>query len=192
MNYLRVSQELAEYRDPGSAAGYDSRIGAIGVVMELLTFALFASFGAVMIKQAVVKARATNFKDLRDTLSQSLSRRSRGQSAAPAEAPRIAAEEEFDGVNPMLRRQPPATSRGGVVEMTATNHPAPPTRDRQISVEIMAAASDPLPSPAPSAKPPARSALLAAGWQSHTMDDGGEYYYNAGTGETTWVKPTSA
>ena len=47
MNYLEVSQTLAHYVDPGSVDEYDASIAAIGLLMQLLTFGLFLSFGGV-------------------------------------------------------------------------------------------------------------------------------------------------
>ena len=31
---------------------------------------------------------------------------------------------------------------------------------------------------------------LTVGWSAHRTPEGNEYFYNVGTGETTWSKPT--
>ena len=55
MNYLKVSQRLAEFTDPMNVGRYDSHIAAIGIIMQLLTFGLLVSFGAVAIKKTYVR-----------------------------------------------------------------------------------------------------------------------------------------
>ena len=69
MNYLEVSQTLAHYVDPGGVDEYDASIAAIGLLMQLLTFGLFLSFGGVAIKAAVMKARGLDLDALRDKFS---------------------------------------------------------------------------------------------------------------------------
>ena len=51
MNYLRVSQRLAEFTDPQSVDAYDGRIATIGVLMQVLTFGLLLSFAVVAMKR---------------------------------------------------------------------------------------------------------------------------------------------
>ena len=60
MNYLKVSQTLAHFVDPASVDEYSASIATIGILMQLLTFGLFLSFGGVAIKEALVKARGTS------------------------------------------------------------------------------------------------------------------------------------
>ena len=58
MNYLEALQTLAKYTDPQNADAYDAHIRAIGIIMEVLTLGLFASFGVVAIKKVVLRAGA--------------------------------------------------------------------------------------------------------------------------------------
>ena len=66
MNYLKVSQTLAHFVDPGSVDEYDASIAAIGLLMELLTFGLFLSFGGVAMKKGFVKAQAADLKRVKE------------------------------------------------------------------------------------------------------------------------------
>ena len=87
MNYLEVSKALAAYIDPSKIDGYDRQIDGIGVVMQILTFGLFLSFGAVALKKLVVKAQTTNLGDVRTKLSSFFGR----SSQEPVEAATIEA-----------------------------------------------------------------------------------------------------
>ena len=63
MNYLEVSQTLAHFVDLGSSVDeYDAYLAAIGILMQLLTFGLLLSFGAVAIKRGFAKARSVDLK----------------------------------------------------------------------------------------------------------------------------------
>ena len=53
MNYLRMAQELAGYKDPDAVGRFDVEIGAIGVVMQILTFGLLLTFGGRGIKKGL-------------------------------------------------------------------------------------------------------------------------------------------
>lgn len=64
MNYLKVSQRLADFTNPTTVASYDDRIAAISVLMQVLTFCLLVCFGAVAIKKVYAKLRLTDFDSL--------------------------------------------------------------------------------------------------------------------------------
>ena len=87
MNYLKVSQTLAHYVDPGSVDEYDASIAAIGLLMQLLTFGLFLSFGGVATKKGF--AKASSF-ELPDSVSSRLSAmRIQFGSGSASETPRV-------------------------------------------------------------------------------------------------------
>ena len=77
MNYLETLKTLAKYTDPQSADAYDTHIRAIGLIMEILTLALFASFGGVAIKKFALRAHEMKH------------RISRGMSSADGDTQRI-------------------------------------------------------------------------------------------------------
>ena len=87
MNFLEVSKSLAAYVDPSKIDGYERQIDGIGIVMQILTFGLFLSFGAVALKKLVVKAQAANLGDVRSKFSSFFSR----SSQEPVEAATIEA-----------------------------------------------------------------------------------------------------
>ena len=58
MNYVNVLKDLALSKDDYRAADhYDGQIAALSVIMELLTFSLFVSFGAATIKKVFYKTK---------------------------------------------------------------------------------------------------------------------------------------
>ena len=89
----------------------------IEILMQVLTFGLFLSFAGVMIKKAVVRARSTNFEEMRDDMTRRV-RRTLNRSAD--EVPRLSGIEMH--TNPM-----PGGARAGKNE------------ERQCSVEVRTA-----------------------------------------------------
>ena len=96
LNYLVLAQNFARYTDPTGVDAYDSRMIMIEILMQVLTFGLFLSFAGVMIKKGVVKARSTNFEEMRDDMTRRV-RRTLRRSAD--EVPRLSGIEMH--TNPM-------------------------------------------------------------------------------------------
>ena len=59
MNYLELSMTLARFLDPTNVDKYDASVFAIGIgiVMQMLTFGLFACFGGYAAAKGFAKAR---------------------------------------------------------------------------------------------------------------------------------------
>ena len=63
--YIEVTQENAVLKDdPSTASNYDDQIAAISVIMEIFTFGLFLTFGAVALKKAFLAATSTKMSDV--------------------------------------------------------------------------------------------------------------------------------
>ena len=170
MNYLMTLKTLAKYTDPQSADAYDLHIHAIGLIMEILTLALFASFGGVAFKKfaldmkhrfsrmktssadgdaqriSVKKMVARCFEDLKGRISRALS---------GAEAPQIEGSQ--------TTRSTGALS----VEMTEQAVPKLMHQNPMTSHQNLGGSS---------AGPP-------AGWSSETTSGGKQYFFNKATGE---------
>ena len=177
MNYLKVSERLAEFTDPKSVGEYRGRIEAIGVLMQVLTFGLLVSFGAVAAKNAYVTARSTNMEDMRQRV-RSLAERSRGDSAAPPVRGAEAAP-KTPGRNLALEMSSYKSNRGAAATPASTAR-----RGRELSVDVE---TPTLPAPAPT--PPKTS--TTEDWVEHRTENGKTYFYNAKTTETAWRLPAS-
>ena len=200
MNYLVVSKSLAEFVDPDRIAGFDARISAIAVLMELLTFGLILSFGGVAIKKAVLKARQTRASGLRDRILTILGRSQSG-SNPEADAAQLESADEFAGSNPMDRHvaaeKGAGPSRLGGIELASmrpSSHVASmqALRDARISqrqLSVDSAETVALPAPRAKAAPPAPSGSLPENWVVVCTDDGKLYYHNTVTDETSWAHP---
>ena len=167
LNYLGLSQRYAEYTDPKSVDKFDAQIALINDIMQVLTFALFLSFGAVVLKKAFLKARSTSLDDICQQAVRSFARL-RG---AAAEAPRIgdasgARGSGFAAENPM-RRSDPETA----IEMrTLARRPDCPL---SVEAEFNVLAEPPLP----------RS------WTRRTTSEGTASFFNEETGASSWTRP---
>ena len=84
LNYLTLAKALAQYLDPSGVGKYDAPFAAISVLMEILTFGLILSFGAVAAKNAFAKAREL------DVLGMIGTARARFGSSDGHDAPQIA------------------------------------------------------------------------------------------------------
>ena len=74
MNYLELARDFARANDETEeAAGFESQILVIGVVMEALTFGLLLTFGGVALKKAFFAVRAVRLNTLGDELKQRVS-----------------------------------------------------------------------------------------------------------------------
>jgi len=218
MNYLEVSKTLAHYVDPSSVDEYGASIAAIGLLMQLLTFGLFLSFGGVAIKAAVVKARGTSLSELRARISSAISR-GRSRDDSNAASPTTSTSDQSDppatpsvtlvlsslrrGVKGAMLSNPlsAGSSKGatkadqaelGGIELS--------TAQQQTTLKPMthALSSDSgetmaLPAPkhsAPSAVASTNTAPLPLGWRTVTSPEGVPYFYHKESGETVWTRPS--
>ena len=174
MNYLRLSQQYSALKNPNHADQHAGSIAVIGVVMEVLTFGLFLSLGGVVLKRGYLTVRTTSMDEVR-TRVLSLVRSSRGDSAAPAEAPRI------DGVKPLHKDCPTH------IEMSSLGS-KPDTR--QLSSDSGASAKLPQPQNPRRGPPEADATRQAIDW-TEVVDPatGATYYHNTVTNETSWTQP---
>ena len=205
MNFLEVSKSYAMLTDPGRVEDYDASISAIQNLMVVLTFGLLISFGGVGFKKAYLAARSTSMRGMVARVARSFGR-SRGESAAPGDVPRLsgvevdADEETDDGSKPMHSGGPAAASKAVkgtrrelAVELTSfrSDKPAMPSKkrgDRQLSVESSETMA--LPAPGAAAAPSsAPSSELPADWTEHISPTGDNYYHNSATGVTSWTSP---
>ena len=179
MNYLEVSKGLAVYVDPKKIEVYNDQIEAIGVVMQILTFGLFLSFGGVAMKKLLTAAQDVSLDDVKRRAAgvqsrvRSLTARSRG---ASAETPRLGAAPELE-----LR----AMRSGGQASLTNPGDKS----TRNLSTEARLT----VPSPVgfrtvqAEARRPARK-----GWSQATDPQGRPYFYCEATDETAWTLPAGA
>ena len=220
MNYLKVSKTLAHYVDPGSVDEYDASIAAIGLLMQLLTFGLFLSFGGVAIKAAVVKARGTSLSELRARISSAISRvRSRDDSNAAS--PTTSTSDQSDppatstvssvlssirqGVkgimlsNPLSAGSSKGAAKADQAELGGIELSAAPQQTRAAlkpqtgALSSVSGETMALPTPkhsAPSAAVPTDTAPLPLGWRTATSPEGVLYFYHAESGETAWDRPS--
>ena len=219
MNYLKVSQTLAHFVDPDSIDEYDASIAAIGIIMQLLTFGLFLSFGGVAIKAAVVKARATSLSEIRGRISSAFSRgRSQTDSNAPS-SPAITSDQSdppdstssVSSVLSSIRRgvksgmfsnpMSAGSSKGGAkadraelggIELSASQQTgaAPKPQTRALSSNTGETMALPAPKhSAPFTAVPTNTAPLPLGWRSATSPKGVSYFYHEESGETVWSRP---
>ena len=167
--------------------------------MDVLTFALFLTFGGVGIKEAYQKVRSTSMSELA-ARARSFGR-SRDDSAAPTEgsneAPRLdgfkvdAGKSSFGASNPMHSAAAAARKATEVgarrVEMTSVRSDKTTSKlaDRQLSVGT----SETMALPAPAAAAPSATSDLPAGWIARTTPEGKAYYCNSATGVTSWTLP---
>ena len=170
MNYLMTLKTLAKYTDPQSADAYDTHIRAIGLIMEILTLALFASFGGVAVKKIVLEmkhriSRGMSSADGGDTQRISVKkmvarhaedlkgRISRGLSGAEA---------------PQIEGSQTTRSTGALsVEMTEQAVPKLMHQNPMTSHQNLGGSS----------------AGLPAGWSSATTSGGKQCFFNKATGE---------
>ena len=173
MNYLKALKTLAKYTDPQSVDSYDTHIRTIGLIMEILTLALFASFGGVAIKKFAFRAREMK------------QRVSRGLSSADGDAPQIMVKKMFvrrvedlkgrisrglSGAEaPQLESSQTATRSSGALSVDMSEQAVP---------KIMH--QNPMPS---HRNLGGSSSGLPAGWSSATTSGGKQYFFNKGTGE---------
>ena len=173
MNYLEALKTLAKYTDPKSVDTYDSHIRAIGLIMEILTLALFASFGGVAIKKFALRAHEMKH------------RISRGMSSADGGTPQMSVKEMvvrrakdvkgrisrgLSGAEaPQIEGSPTTRSSGALsVEMTEQDVPKFTHPNPMFSHRNMFGGS---------------SADLPVGWSPATTSGGRQYFFNKGTGE---------
>ena len=181
MNSLVLSQTLARIVEPASVDEYDAPIIAISLLMQLLTFGTFLSFGGVAIKKGATKAHNL---DVRGGMSAGMSAiRSRfGSSANRAETPAIA-EAQGGGGPPSFERSVDFASTSNPLRREKTDGieltPAAAVHSRQLSTEVAPPAA--LPSPARS--------HLPSGWKELVTDNGDSYYHNSMSGVTSWSLP---
>ena len=175
MNYLETLKTLAKYTDPQSADAYDTHIRAIGLIMEILTLALFASFGGVAIKKFALRAH-----EMKHRISRGMS------SSADGETPQISAK------NMILRRAEKLKGRisrglSGGAETPQIEGSQQTTRSSgALSVEMTEQAVPKLMHQNPMTSHQnlgGSSAGLPAGWSSKTTSGGKQYFFNKATGE---------
>jgi hypothetical protein len=172
MNYLEALRTLAKYTDPQSVEAYDAHIRAIGLIMEILTLALFASFGGVAVKKFALRAH-----DLKHRIS-------RGMSSADGDTQRIS-------VKKMVTRR--AEDLKGRISRGLSGAEAPQIEGSQttrptgaLSVEMTEQAVPKLMHQNPMTSHlnlGGSSAGLPAGWSSKTTSGGKQYFFNKATGE---------
>ena len=172
MNYLETLKTLAKYTDPQSADAYDSHIHAIGLIMEILTLALFASFGGVAVKKIALRAHEMKH------------RISRGMSSAGGDTQRIS-------VKKMVARH--VKDLKGRISRGLSGAEAPQIEGSQttrstgaLSVEMTEQAVPKLMHQNPMTSHRnlgGSSAGLPAGWSSKTTSGGKQYFFNKATGE---------
>ena len=173
MNYLKALKTLAKYTDPQSVDAYDAHIRTIGLIMEILTLALFASFGGVAIKKFALRAQEVKH------------RVSRGLSSADGEAPQIMTKK-------MVMRR--AKDLKGRILRGLSGAEAPQLESSQtkrssgaLSVEMAEQGEVPKSmhlNPMSSNRDlGGSSASLPAGWTSETTSGGKQYFYNKKSGK---------
>ena len=219
MNYLKVSQTLAHFVDPGNVDEYDASIAAIGILMQLLTFGLFLSFGGVAIKAAVMKARGTSLSELRGRIASAVSRgRTRDDSNAPS-SPATTSDQSDPpatsavslvlssirrgvmGIYMLPNPMSAGSSKGeakadqaelGGIELSASQQTgaAPKPQTRALSSNTGETMALPAPKhSAPFTAVPTNTAPLPLGWRSATSPKGVSYFYHEESGETVWSRP---
>ena len=175
MNYLEALKTLAKYTDPQSVDTYDTHISAIGLIMEILTLALFASFGGVAIKK--VALRAYEMKH----------RISRGMSSGEGDTPKMS-------IKTMVARR--SGELKGRILRSFSSAEAPQIESSQttrssgaLTVEMAEQAKPKFMHQNPMA-PAGGSELgssndlpLPAGWGTETTPEGRQYFFNKKTGE---------
>lgn len=114
MNYLTLAKDHAKYTDPQNADKYDAHIQTIGLLMEVLTLGLFASFGGVAIKKAMLR-----MKDVKQRLVNRFSSNAGDaphiETAAAAGGGRSSSDlsvEMTEHASPEFQHQNPMSSRG--------------------------------------------------------------------------------
>ena len=90
LNYLTLAKAFAQYLDPSGVGKYDAPFAAVSVLMEILTFGLILSFGAVAAKNAFAKAREL------DVVGTIATVRARFGSSGGHDAPQIARGDAAD------------------------------------------------------------------------------------------------
>ena len=91
MNYLELAKEHTATLDPDAdCAEYDIHLAAIGILMQVLTLALFLSFGVVGLKKAAVSAMRGDFRDKATALQARAAPRLAGIASTPRSAARRA------------------------------------------------------------------------------------------------------
>ena len=173
MNCLETLKTLAKYTDPQSADAYDAHIHAIGLIMEILTLALFASFGGVAVKKFALRAhemkhRISRGKSSADGNTQWISVKKMVARHAEDVKGRIS-RGLFGAESPQIEGSQTTRSTAGAlsVEMTEQAVPKLMHQNPRTSHQNLGGSS---------AGPP-------AGWSSKTTSGGKQYFFNKATGE---------
>ena len=179
MNYLEVSKGLAVYVDPNKIEAYNDQIEAIGVVMQILTFGLFLSFGGVAMKKLIVKAQGTNLGEVRGTirgyLSDRFSSSPQGEAGSTEE---VAAIESGRECSLSVELSSMRAGQRGVLA-----NPMHTKREGEDGTTP--------PKETHSPKGPKTPSSLPEGWEEHRTVDGKPYYHNTVSGSTMWTRPIS-